>query len=346
MKLKVSGLKQAQQLLHKNRARIALVIGNGINLTSGAAGGISWDQLMENLIASAATGSPSPALTKSRLKSLLERGDDGQAPASLPEVFDIIEAIGTIKPGTTSPTSRDLHLQGQIAQMLREMKPGMSHKAVVKWAWKSRVPILTTNYDHCLQDALELNCKRRLFGTGKPRSDFYPWDRYYAPKAVVDPASEFAVWHVHGDRDLKRSIRAGLDQYMGMAQRLRKLKRPIAREILRGPGENQEGDPAYHAAPWLRIFMGRTLWIQGLGLRAAEVSLRWLLIQRFRYWRRYKPAHRNASGWYVHGPTVDIGPLDEGRRAFFENVGLTVIEIAKASEFYTALFRIPQPANR
>ena len=91
--------------------------------------------------------------------------------------------------------------------------------------------------------------------------------------------------------------------------------------------------------------MGRKLWIQGLGLRAAEVSLRWLLIQRFRYWRHYKPEHRKASGWYVHGPTADIGPLDEGRRAFFENVGLTVVEIPKANEIYTALFRLPQPAN-
>lgn len=345
MKTNVSVVKKAQQSLRKHRSDLALVIGNGINLTSGAAGGISWDQLMEDLISLAARSSPNPTSTATRLKSLLVRGDDGQTPASLPEIFDIIEAIRTVKPNSTSRSSSDLHLQAQIAQMLKKMKPGSPHRAVVKWAWDSGVPILTTNYDHCLQDGLDMKCERRLFGSGRPRSDFYPWDRYYAPGTVVDPACEFAVWHVHGDRDLKRSIRAGLDQYMGMAQRLRTLKRPIAKEILGGPDENHEGDPAYLAAPWLRIFMGRKLWIQGLGLRAAEVSLRWLLIQRFRYWRRYRPKHRKSSGWYIHGPTAKVGRLDEGRRAFFQNVGLDVIEIAAASDFYTTLFRIPEATN-
>jgi hypothetical protein len=92
--------------------------------------------------------------------------------------------------------------------------------------------------------------------------------------------------------------------------------------------------------------MGRKLWIQGLGLRADEVSLRWLLIQRFRYWRQYKPEDPKASGWYVHGPTDEIGPLDESRRAFFENVGLTVVEISNGDEIYAALFRLTEPARR
>lgn len=338
MKFKLTGLKKARNLLEQNKADLALIIGNGINLLSGAAGGISWDKLMENLIANAAAGSPNSASTRTRLTSLLDRGSDGQTPASLPEVFDIIQAIGTIKPGSTRPSSSDRHLQREIANMLRHMKPGLPHTAVVNWAWEAGVPILTTNYDHCLQEALNGDCERRRFGSGKPSSDYYPWDRYYAPEAIGDPASEFAVWHVHGDRDLQRSIRAGLDQYMGMAQRLRKLKRFVAKEILYGPNENQERDPAYLAAPWLRIFMGRKLWIQGLGLRSAEVSLRWLLIQRYRYWRRYRPEHGKANGWYVHGPTEIIKPLDEGRRAFLENVGLKVVEIAKSSEFYEGLY--------
>ena len=338
MKPKLSGLNQAQQLLRKNRANIALLIGNGINLTSGPAGGITWDQLMESLIASVAAGSSNTKDTTARLKSLLKRGPDGQTPASQPEFFDILEATGTIKVSSKKPAAADLHLQAQIAQMLRGMKPGPPHKAVVQWARKSNVPILTTNYDHCLQDALGEECERRRFGTGRPGSDYYPWDRYYAPNAIADPASEFAVWHIHGDRDLKRSIRAGLDQYMGMTQRLRKLKRSVAWEILGAPEENQEHDPAYLAAPWLRVFMGRKLWIQGLGLRAAEVSLRWLLIQRFRYWRRYRPANRLSSGWYIHGPTEALGALDEGRRAFFENTGLDVVEIEKAGDFYTTLY--------
>ena len=161
MKLKISGLKNAQQLLNDNRASLALVIGNGINLVAGAAGGVSWDQLMEDLIASASAGSLNPASTRSRLARLLQRGTDGQAAASLPEIFDIIQAIGTIKLGASGPTTVDLNLQARIALMLQNMKPGLPHQAVVKWAWEFEVPVLTTNYDHCLQDALVDKCKKR-----------------------------------------------------------------------------------------------------------------------------------------------------------------------------------------
>jgi hypothetical protein len=68
------------------------------------------------------------------------------------------------------------------------------------------------------------------------------------------------------------------------------------------------------------------------------VSIRWLLVQRFRYWKRYNPSLHDENGWYVHGPTEQIGPLDEGRRNFFENVGLKVIEIAKPDDAYLNLF--------
>jgi hypothetical protein len=338
-----SGFRQAKRILAREKADLALLLGNGINLTSGASGGISWDQLMENLIASAAANSDEPSKATARLKRLLERGDSGETAASLPEVFDIIEATGTIKPVATGQPSHQLNLQSRIAEMLKGMKPGAPHRAVASWAIQSQVPILTTNYDHCFQDALDRKaCKRQRFGSGKPHSDYYPWDRYYAPNKIADPAKGFAVWHIHGDQDLKRSIRAGLDQYMGMVERLRKLKRPVAREILHGPNEDERRDPAFHAVPWLRTFMGKKLWIQGLGLRAAEVSIRWLLVQRFRYRRRYKPEESLESGWYVHGPTDKTGQLEKERRIFFESVGLKIIEIAKPDEVYVDLF-IPTP---
>jgi hypothetical protein len=334
-----SGFEEAARVLTQERGNLALLLGNGINIGSGASGGISWNQLMEDLIAWSASNSQEPAETERRLKRLLERGAGGETAASLPEIFDIIEATGAIKPGESGRKFGKLDLQSRIAETLKVMKPGDPHKAVTRWAAQSDVPILTTNYDHCFQDALDsVGCRKRRFGDGRPLSDFYPWDRYYAPKKVADPAKAFAVWHIHGDQDLKRSIRAGLDQYMGMVERLRKLKRPVAEEIFLGLNEDQPSGRAFYSAPWLRIFMGNKLWIQSLGLRAAEVSIRWLLVQRFRYWKRYNPSLHDENGWYVHGPTEQIGPLDEGRRNFFENVGLKVIEIAKPDDAYLNLF--------
>src|SRR5580704_13335304 len=228
-----SGFVEAVQILGQERANLALLIGNGINLCGGGSGGISWSQLMENLIKWAAKNSPEPVETETRLERLLERGTNGETAASLPEIFDIIEATGAIKPGEPGQEFDKLDLQSRIAQTLKGMKPGDPHRAVARWAAQSEVPILTTNYDHCFQDVLDSAvCKRRRFGIGKPLSDFYPWDRYYSPKRIADPAKAFAIWHIHGDQDLKRSIRAGLDQYMGMVERLRKLKRPVAIEIL------------------------------------------------------------------------------------------------------------------
>jgi hypothetical protein len=334
-----SGFEEAVRILTQERGNLALLLGNGINLGSGGNDGISWKQLMENLIQWAAENSPEPAETETRLQRLLARGTSGETAASLPEIFDIIEATGAIKPGEPGQKFDKLDLQSRIAQTLKKMKPGDPHKAVTRWAAQSGVPILTTNYDHCFQDALDsVGCKKRRFGDGKPLSDFYPWDRYYAPEKIADPAKAFAVWHIHGDQELKRSIRAGLDQYMGMVERLRKLIRPVAMEIFLGPNEDQPRRPAFYGAPWLRIFMGNKLWIQSLGLRAAEVSIRWLLVQRFRYWRSFKPSLHGENGWYVHGPTDQIKQLDEGRRTFFESVGLKVIEIAKPDDAYLNLF--------
>ncbi len=85
--------------------------------------------------------------------------------------------------------------------------------------------------------------------------------------------------------------------------------------------------------------MRRNLWIQGLSLQANEVTLRWLLIQRYRYWRRYRP-DIEFNGWFVHGPTEVLGALDDERRVFLESVGLRIIELrprlklAKVSSMY------------
>jgi hypothetical protein len=348
MKLRRSnGFLEAKRILARESSAIALLLGNGINRAADSSNGISWDQLMERLITSAAKNSPDPLATERRLKRLLESGKSGRTAASLPEVFDIIEATRSVKPGGgTEPPTR-FNLQSEIASMLKDMKPGAPHSALVRWAAQFRIPLLTTNYDHCFQEALgEVTCKRRGFNRRRLHSDVYPWDRYYAPNIISDPAKEFAIWHVHGDRELERSIRAGLDQYMGMVERLRKKKQLIAKEILRGPIEERIDSPAFYDAPWLRVFMGKKLWIQGLALTPAEVSIRWLLIQRFRYWRRYKPECRFNTGWYVHGPTDLVGPLDKERGIFFESVGLHVLAIAKTNNAYINLYRCGESATK
>ncbi len=317
---------KAKRVLTKEHANLTLLIGNGINLAQGGGGGISWQELIQQLI-KAAFQTKSKAYQ--RLTHLLP-GVDGRKPASYPEIFDIIAAAmgNSATPG--------FNLQKHIAELLKNMKPGPPHQALMGWAQHNQVPVLTTNYDHCLQDALpQRSMKRRRFGRGNALSDYYPWDRYYAPAAIQDPLSDFALWHLHGDRDYWRSLRVGLDQYMGTVQRLRDMTQQIAKHIYNRAAHQPL---SFEKARWLPAFMSRKLWIQGLGLGIDEVSIRWLLIQRYRFWRALHDKDENASGWYVHGPTEKIGNLDDQRRIFFENVGLQVLEISKAEEVYCGLF--------
>ena len=333
------GVVSAKRILNREKGGLALLIGNGINRITGAKSGISWNQLVENLIASAAAHSSSPPAVEKRLKRLIKRGKTGQTPASLPEIFDIIEASMGVTVSSTSKSGSEFNLQAHIATLLQDMKPGEAHGALAAWAAAHRVPVLTTNYDHCIQEALEKTaCRRRRFGLGRPMSDYYPWDRYYAPQDINDPLNEFALWHIHGDRELRRSIRVGLDQYMGMVQRLRHLMQRATKEVMQALKEGQEPALSYEGAPWLTIFMRRKIWIQGLAVSAEEVSIRWLLIQRLRYWTRVKPDEGLTSGWYIHGPTQRVGPLDQERRIFFESVGLKVLEISQANHTFCNLF--------
>jgi len=316
-----------KRILAKNHANLTLLIGNGINLAQGGRGGISWSNLIRQLIIDAFPAAQ--GIRRKQLQKLLPAADEKKA-ASYPEIFDIISAA------MGPAASRKFKLQEHIAGLLQNMKPGPPHAALMGWAQNHQVPVLTTNYDHCLQEAVSKPAlKRRRFGTGRALSDFYPWDRYYAPASVDDPLSTFALWHIHGDRAYKRSLRVGLDQYMGMVQRLRGLTQQIAKHVY---NDSPHQPLTFDQAPWLPLFMSRKLWIQGLGLGVDEVSIRWLLIQRYRFWRALHDYDETASGWYVHGPTEEIGALDEPRKIFFENVGLRVIEITTAEQVYCGLF--------
>jgi hypothetical protein len=170
----------ARPILESSSQTLSLLIGNGINQSAGVTGGISWDALMETLVDEAADRAAKPAEARRKLRPLLSRNAQGQRPASLPEIFDVIEAVGTSAPSAADPAAKPPGLQARLAALFRDMRPGVLHAKVVAWAQRQQVPILTTNYDHCLQDAVAgLPCKQFRLKNGRAQSDYYPWDRYY-----------------------------------------------------------------------------------------------------------------------------------------------------------------------
>src|ERR1039458_3339451 len=101
------GFQEGKHLHKRESSEIALLLGNGINRSAGASGGLSWDRLMEMLITKVSSTALAPADTEKRLKRLIQPGANGQTPASLPEAFDIIDA-------TRTPSDTKFRLAGKI----------------------------------------------------------------------------------------------------------------------------------------------------------------------------------------------------------------------------------------
>ncbi len=192
----------AKAILRRRPDEIALLLGKGINRASKKSGGIGWNELMETLIKEAAVFARNPRLARRQLLRLLKENERQHSPASFPEVFDLIEATCGLLSGVSPGEDRRFPIQLKISELLQKMKPGTPHRSVVEWASRKGVPILTTNYDHCLQDAVgSIGCERHRFG--QESLDLHSiMGPYYAPTVISDPLNSFAIWHIHGDQIL------------------------------------------------------------------------------------------------------------------------------------------------
>jgi hypothetical protein len=156
-------------------------------------------------------------------------------------------------------------------------------------------------------------------------TDYYPWETYYGSNAVRDPSQEFGIWHVNGMQRYHRSIRLGLTHYMGSVERARGWFHK-GNEGCLFSGKNVRGWDG--AATWLHIIFNTPLLIFGLGLEENEVFLRWLLIERARYFRIFP--ERRKSAWYVH-----VGKIDNpGKQFFLSGVGVQTILATSYDEIY------------
>ena len=187
-------------------------------------------------------------------------------------------------------------------------------------------PILTTNFDTYISDSVNATLhKLKPIDNQYIFTDFYPWNMYYSDREIDNPLSGFAVWHINGTREYPRSIRLGLSDYMGSVERARKMIQGNSLEEY-FTGKNQTYWKGYNT--WLHIIFNKSLFIFGLGLEENEVFLRWLLIQRAKYFRMY---NKTFGGWYVDKE------IKVGKRFFLEQLGFKVIDISDYETLYQAL---------
>lgn len=280
-------------ILRENAGDLALLIGNGINLYNNPDQRNSWKGLLGTL----AINHIGPDFEK------LPEG------LSFTEFFDILE----IHAGVGNITSS---LQSEFCALMAQWRPQAQHRCISAWALAHQVPILTTNFEGTLGQPL--NCK--IYRLSRTRFvDYYPWDIYYAASPLTDPLKSFAIWHINGMQKYRRSVRLSLSHYMGSVERARSwLRRSGSRLFGNNDVASWRG-----ATTWMHVFFHKPLLVFGLRLGSDEVFLRWLLIERARYFAKHP--ERRKKGWYVC-PAHDKD-WSEGKDMFLRSVGLEPVKV-------------------
>ena len=296
-------IKQVKQIIRKNIDDISFVVGNGINRYGLQDENSSWDQLLLELWR----------------KVVGEYKNNVPIGISLTEFYDILELNNTNNGST-------INLQKEFCDLMGNWNFEQHHVLFLDFAKHAHAPILTTNFDNIFQKAGQLELYRT---SRKGFTDFYPWDSYYGLSKLEYPTSGFGVWHINGMQRYFRSIRLGLTHYMGSVERARSM-------IHKGNEERLFTGKNVHkwkgAKTWLHVVFNKSIFIFGLGLDENEVFLRWLLIERAKYFRKFP--ERKKQGWYIAKKDI----TSHGKKLFLEQVGIDVIELPTYDDIYKHLW--------
>jgi hypothetical protein len=216
-------------------------------------------------------------------------------------------------------------LQKNTQQKMLNWSPDNSQNLILNRIREIDAPILTTNFDDLIPKSMGLEFRKMK---GKGFTDFYPWSCYYSDIDIDSPTEGFGIWYPNGMLKYHRSIKLGLSQYMGNVARARKMihKNPEYIKVDDNSRKVWDGYPT-----WLHIIFNKSLFIFGLGLDETEVFIRWLLIERAKYFRKY-PDHKH-KGWYITKSSID-SPVSEGKKFFLNSVGIEVLEVTDYKTIY------------
>ncbi len=291
-----------KKLLDSRGQELALVIGNGINRYGDKPSENSWIELLNKL-------------AKKHNRNEIQFPKSG---LSLTEFFDILDLneIGNAK----------VDLQKEFCESMSNLRPKSHHKIIVEYCVEKGIPILTTNFDTSMSEAIGSPPMHKTITRGF--TDYYPWECYYAPEKLTDPNSGFGIWHINGMQNYSRSVRLGLTHYMGSVHRARNwiyqndcksLRAPEG--ITRWPGKDT----------FLQIMMTRPLVFVGLSLGMDEVFLRWLLIERKKYFMSNDGDRQDA--WYFINKCAEIS---DGKELFLKSVGVELKEVDEYCDLYSS----------
>ena len=289
---------------HKND--LAFILGNGINLHYNK-DNVSWTDLLLDLWDAHSFNT----------QSVIPSG------ITLTEFYDVLEIQNYARENFSGVLQKD------VANRMGEWIPNESQNLILNKIKNLDSPLLTTNFDNLIPSSLGLEFKKL---PDTKFTDYYPWSCYFSDKDLTDPTEGFGVWYPNGMIKYHRSIKLGLSQYMGNVERARKLihKQP---ENISFEGKNQEFWPGYKT--WLHILFNKSLFICGLSLDETEIFIRWLLIERAKYFRKFPD--RKHKGWFVS--TKNNSSRDEGKKFFLQSVGFEIIELNDYQSTYEEIWK-------
>lgn len=286
-----------KDILARHPANLAIILGNGINRYNNNDGLSSWDAM---------------------LLELWERHTDDD-PSDIPLGISLTEFYDALD---LSSKREFKSLQKEFCDLMAAWNAKAHHRDIVAWAKNHASPVLTTNFDETLANSLGLKMRH---ASAVKFTDFYPWGSYFSDKEVNNPATEFAIWHINGVKRYSRSVRLGLSHYMGSVERARALIHKGGRKRLYA---DKTGQYWNGKDTWLHIIFNNDLLFLGLGLDTSEVFLRWLLIERAKYFREVPERRKNT--YYVYAGR-DLSP---GQTIFLRSVGCEIIK----EDSYDALY--------
>ncbi len=300
-------IKEIQRLLKEEADSIAFLIGNGINLHY-KNDTVSWQNL---------------------LLQLWNRYNADRYLEEIPDGVTFIEFYDALEIQNIHLEDFGNRLQKVVQEEMIQWNASEDQNLILKRIQGMNAPILTTNFDKLMSETLKLSfhkIKQAKF------TDYYPWSSYYSYQELIKPSDGFGIWHLNGMIKYHRSIKLGLSQYMGNVERARKLIHKKPRNIY----ASQKNGIWNGSTTWLDILFNKSIFIFGLGLDETEVFIRWLLVERAKYYKKYE--NKRKKGWYVmKGNSNDT--ITEGKKFFLKSVGIELIRMNNYKEIYEEIWK-------
>lgn len=301
----ITDLRTAVRVLKEEQENhLAFVFGNGINRYAyNDESHVSWEKMLLNIWSE----------VSSKTLSTISEG------VSYTEFYQIIELEGI-----------DIsNLRKRVVEYTKNFyQPTEYHGWLCRRLQNWYVPVLTTNFDSNLEFDLKMFRLHKTEGVKRGFTDYYPWDVYYSPSKINFSLDEFAVWHINGMVKYPRSLKLGLAEYINQTARARdffhKNEKMMDFDLKNQPYWNGSNT-------WLHIILNSSLCFCGLELDVNETFLRWLLLERARYFKKFPD--RRKKGWYICKDNVN-----EGKRLFLESTGIEIIKLNDFSEIYEGIF--------